>query len=99
MSEDVLEVVDTRLLKPYKYPRIVYKGYLFHFHKSCKNHYRWKCNRVYSMNCQAVIQTSLDMERPKLIKFDHHHIHEEDTDSIFELKMKILAHRNTSKFQ
>ncbi|XP_060865118.1 rhoGEF domain-containing protein gxcJ-like [Metopolophium dirhodum] len=99
MSEDILEVIDSRLMKPYKYPRIVYKGYLFHYHKSCNHHIRWKCNRVYSMNCQAVLRTSLDVERPKLIQFDHEHQHEDDTDSIFELKMKIMAHRNTSKFQ
>ncbi|CAI6361837.1 unnamed protein product [Macrosiphum euphorbiae] len=88
-EEDVLEIIDAGLLRPFKYPRLVYQGFLFHYHKKCKRHIRWKCSRVSKANCQAVLRTTLDMNRPRLIQFDHEHLHEKDTHSIDRLKMKI----------
>lgn len=99
MSGDILDVIDTRLLKPYKYPRLAHKSYMYHFHKSCTRHLRWKCNRDYSSKCPAVLRTNMDMLNLVYISVDHEHNHENDAVAIVELKMKLKTLNSSTTFQ
>lgn len=94
-----LELIEAKLLKPFKYPRIVHNGFLYHFHKRCSRHLRWKCNRVYSLKCPAVLKTTADLLDLEYVAVDHDHVHDSDEIAIAELRMKISIHKKSSNFQ
>ncbi|XP_026805698.1 probable protein phosphatase DDB_G0282105 isoform X2 [Rhopalosiphum maidis] len=89
MTPVPIEIIDTKILKPFKYPRLVHEGYLYHFHKKCSRHLRWKCNRVYSFKCPAVLKTNLDLLNPRCVAIDHEHVHGDDSIAVEQLKLKL----------
>jgi hypothetical protein len=99
MTPVPLEIIETKILKPFKYPRVVHEGYLYHFHKKCSRHLRWKCNRVYSLKCPAVIRTNLDILNPQCIAVDHEHVHGNDLVAIEQLKLKLRLHQTSTSFK
>jgi len=96
MTPQHLEVIPTKTIKPFKYPRLAHNGYLYHFHKKCIHHLRWKCNRVYSLKCPAVLRTNMDMLELTHIAVDHEHVHGHDSVAIEALKAKLNIHKQSS---
>ncbi|XP_025200446.1 uncharacterized threonine-rich GPI-anchored glycoprotein PJ4664.02-like [Melanaphis sacchari] len=94
-----IEIINIDVLGPYKYPKLVHDGYMYHFHKKCSHHLRWKCNRVFSMKCPAVLKTNLDMLNLKYITVDHEHVHGNDIDFIEAIKVKLDVHRNSTYYK
>jgi len=83
------ENVSNKTSKILKHPRVAHNGFLYHFHKKCKRHLRWKCNRVFAMKCPCVLRTSTNIEDLRIIGIDHEHVHPIDTTSIAILKLKL----------
>ncbi|XP_060844932.1 uncharacterized protein LOC132924542 [Rhopalosiphum padi] len=99
MTPEPLELIDTEPLNPFKNPRLVHEGYLYYFHKKCNHHLRWKCSRVYSFKCPAVLKTNLDMLNLKCIAIDHEHVHGNDLIAVEELKLKLRINQISTLFK
>ncbi|KAF0771293.1 putative protein phosphatase isoform X2 [Aphis craccivora] len=98
MTPQHFEVIDTRTIRPFKYPRLAHNGYLYHFHKKCTHHLRWKCNRVYSLKCPAVLRTNINYEQGHIV-VDHEHVHGYDFIAIEALKTRINVVKQSSLFK
>lgn len=90
-----MEIIEIETRKPFKHPRIAMNGYLYHFHKKCSHHLRWKCNKVFSMKCPSILKTTLDVLDLQFLSIDHDHVHDGDQNMIDMLKLKV-AHENAA---
>lgn len=96
MNSQPIKVIDAKGFNSFKYPRIVHNGYLYYFGKKCTNHLQWKCYRVVSLKCPAVLRTTTDMSEIMYISVDHEHVHANDLVKIKALKNKINEHKQSS---